>query len=265
MQKKRKDSNFFNMHPSLQILPFHSPNLPRKNPSPIHRKTMSSSDRLPIQDTRPQPQPVKHHHSARYYAQRVRESFTTRVTKVLCAIFLSFLLVALIVFFIVWLSLRPHRPRFHMIDFTVPGLAQKPGLDNAVITFNVTARNSNQHIGIYYDSMEGFVYYKDKQIGSTPLLHPFFQEPKTTTVVYGQFGIGTAMLAVNSRRWKEFVNDRQHGTVHFRLGIMSVIRFKVSTWKSVHRKMHVNCDVAVGSDGLILPAWKNRKCSVYFS
>ncbi|MBA0870342.1 hypothetical protein Goshw_011154 [Gossypium schwendimanii] len=47
--------------------------------------------------------------------------------------------------------------------------------------------------------MKGFVYYKDKQIGLTPLLQPIFQEPKTTTVVYGQFGVGAAPLAVNSR------------------------------------------------------------------
>ncbi|XP_022777394.1 NDR1/HIN1-like protein 10 [Durio zibethinus] len=236
---------------------------------------MSNSDRLPIrytqQGSQPQPQPhplpqsqqpVKRHHTARYYAHQVRESFTSRVTKILCAIFLSLLLLVGIVFFILWLSLRPHRPRFHMIEFKVPGLAQPLGFENAEITFNVTARNPNQHIGIYYDSMVGSVFYKDHQIGSTPLLDPFYQEPKTTTIVYGTFGAAT--LTVNSNRGKEFMGDRQQGTVVFRLDITSVIRFKVSTWDSKHHKMHVNCDVAVGPDGSILPAWKNKKCPVYF-
>ncbi|MBA0870343.1 hypothetical protein Goshw_011154 [Gossypium schwendimanii] len=116
---------------------------------------------------------------------------------------MSFLLVALSVFFIVWLSLRPYRQRFPMIDSMVPSLAQKPG---------------------------------------------------------------STMLSVSVQlRLLSTADDRQHGTVFFRLGIMSVIRFKVSTWKSVHHEMHVNCDVAVGSDGLILLAWESRKCSVYFS
>ncbi|XP_022721116.1 protein NDR1-like [Durio zibethinus] len=229
---------------------------------------MSNSERLPIRSTQqefqPQPkQPIKRLHTARYYAHRVRESCTTRVTKVLCAIFLSLLLVVGIVSFILWLSLSPHRPRFHIMQFTVPGLAQPSGFENAQITFNVTARNSNQHIGIFYDSMVGSVIYKDQQIGSTSLLEPFYQEPKTTTIVYGTFGGAT--LTVNNNRWNEFRNDRQQGTVVFRLDITSVIRFKVSTWKSKHHKLHVNCDVAVGPDGSILPAWKNKRCPVYFS
>ncbi|OMO76728.1 Late embryogenesis abundant protein, LEA-14 [Corchorus capsularis] len=195
---------------------------------------MSNNDRLPIRYTQqehqpqtqpgpPPQQPLKRHHTARYYAHRVRESFTTRVTKIICAVFLSLLLVVGIAFFILWLSLRPHRPRFHIEEFTVPGLAQPEGFENAQITFNVTARNSNQHIGIYYDSMVGSVYYRDQQIGSRPLLDPFYQEPKTTTVVYGTFGGAT--LTVNSNRWKEFMNDRQQSTVLFRLEITSVITF----------------------------------------
>ncbi|KAA3478823.1 NDR1/HIN1-like protein 12 [Gossypium australe] len=99
---------------------------------------------------------------------------------------MSFLFVALTVFFIVWLSLRPH-------------LWLKNQARQCCNNVQYQARDFNQHIGIYYNSMKGFVYYKDKQIGLTPLLQPFFQEPNTTTVVYGQFGVGAATLAVNSR------------------------------------------------------------------
>ncbi|KAK8484035.1 hypothetical protein V6N11_066616 [Hibiscus sabdariffa] len=232
------------------------------------------SDMLPVRYTlqdypaQPNPQhqpqqPLKRHHTARYYAHRVRESFTNRVIKILCTIFLSVLLLVGIVLFILWLSLRPHRPRFHIADFTVPGLAQPSGFENALVSFNVTDRNSNQHIGIYYDSVVGSIFYQDQQIGSAPLMDPFFQEPKTTTIMYGTFTGAT--LTVNSNRWKEFMDARQQGTVVFRLEITSVIRFKVTTWDSKRHKMHVNCDAAVGQDGSILPAWKNKKCPVYFS
>ncbi|TYH13931.1 hypothetical protein ES288_A06G178600v1 [Gossypium darwinii] len=126
-----------------------------------------------------------------------------------------------------------------------------------------TARNPNQHIGIYYMSMVGSIFYEDQNMGSSPLMDPFYQEPKTTTIVYHTFNV--ASLTVNSRRWKEFMDNRQQGTVVFRIDIMAVIRFKVSTWGSKHHKMHANCDVAVGQDGSILPAWKNKKCPVYFT
>lgn len=188
---------------------------------------------------------------------------TTGVTKILCAIFLFLILVVGIVFFILWLSLRPHRPRFYLVDFTIPGLSQPSEFENAQITVNVTVRNPNQHIGIYYNSMVGSIFYKDHNMGSSPLMDPFYQEPKTTTIVYHTFNVAT-LTTVNSRRWKEFMDNRQQGTVVFRLDIMAVIRFKVSAWGSQRHKMHVNCDVAVGQDGSILPAWKNKKCPVYF-
>ncbi|MBA0634266.1 hypothetical protein Godav_025284 [Gossypium davidsonii] len=95
-------------------------------------------------------------------------------------------------------------------------------------------------------------------MGSSPLMDPFYQEPKTTTIVYHTFNVAT--LTVNSRRWKEVMDNRQQGAVVFRIDIMAAIRFKVSTWGSQHHKMHANCDVAVGQDGSILPAWKNKKC-----
>ncbi|PQQ02166.1 protein YLS9 [Prunus yedoensis var. nudiflora] len=126
----------------------------------------NSPDRLPIQYPTPEPQRLKRQHTPRYYAHRVRESLTTRVSKLFCTIFLGLLLILGLIAFILWLSLRPHRPRFHIHAFTVPGLNQETGFANAEITFNATARNANHDIGIYYDSMDGSVYYKDQRIGS---------------------------------------------------------------------------------------------------
>ncbi|KAF2303644.1 hypothetical protein GH714_020562 [Hevea brasiliensis] len=115
---------------------------------------MNNFERFPVR-TGQEPPAIKRHHTPRYYAHRVRESLTTRVSKLICAIFLIILLVVGIVFFILWLSLRPHRPRIFIQDFSVPGLGQPNGFENALITFNVTARNSNQHIGFHYDNVEG--------------------------------------------------------------------------------------------------------------
>ncbi|XP_021894444.1 NDR1/HIN1-like protein 10 [Carica papaya] len=223
---------------------------------------MYERNRLPVRSDQ-QARPVQRHHSASYYAHRVRESLTNRVLKTICAIFLSLLFLLGIIAFILWLSLRPHRPRFHIREFSVPGLGQPQGFENAQIMFNVTARNSNQHIGIYYDSMEGSVFYKDQLVGSTPLLYPFYQEPKNTTIVYGV--LSGASLKVNDNRWMEFTSDRGRGTVMFRLEITAVIGFKVFTWDSKHHRMHANCYVAVGPDGNLLPSAKDKRCPVYFT
>lgn len=111
--------------------------------------------------------------------------------------------------------------------------------------------------------MDGAVFYKDQKIGSKQLLHPFYQEPKNTTVVADVF-TGEA-LTVNSHRWTEFINDRAAGKVAFRLEISSTIRFKIKMWGSKHHQVHANCDVSVGPDDVILPILKEKRCPVYFT
>lgn len=228
------------------------------------KKMYPSPERFPVRRDHQEPRPIKRHHTAHYYVHRVRESLTTRVSKLICAIFLSLLLLVGIITFILWLSLRPHRPRIRVHEFSVPGLNQATGFENARISFNASARNSNHNIGIQYDSVDGSVYYRDQKIGSTPLVsEPFYQEPKTTTVIDGSFSGAT--LTVNSQRWQEFLNDRARGTVVFRLELTSTIRFKVSSWESKRHRMYANCDVDVGPDGLILAISKDKRCPVYFS
>lgn len=215
---------------------------------------------IPISGNKP---PVQRHHSAHYYAHRVKESLTRRATKIFCALFLILFLVVCIAAFILWLNLRPHRPRFHVEEFSIPALAQQAGLDNAAIIYNVTARNANQIMGVYYDSMQLAVYYQDQHIGGSPLLFPFYQKPKNTTVIVGQ--LSGATLRVSSEQWQQFVADLGRGEVLFRLDVTSTIRFRISSWRSKHHKMHAHCPVGVGPDGFILPNYKDKRCRLYFS
>ncbi|KAI4374081.1 hypothetical protein MLD38_012120 [Melastoma candidum] len=225
---------------------------------------MRDPNQLPIHFTSsPEYQPVRRHHSTRYYVHRVQESLATRLSKMICSVFLTLLLVLGIITFVLWLSLRPHRPRFHVQQFLIPSLSQASGFENAEIEFNVTVRNANQHIGVYFDTMEATVYYRDQKVGSKTLLFPFYQPPKNTTVIADV--LSGATISVDNQRWTEFMNDRQLGTVPFRLDVTSMIRFKVSTWLSKHHRMHATCDVSVGSDGLILASYKDKRCPVYFT
>ncbi|XP_052183038.1 protein NDR1-like [Diospyros lotus] len=206
---------------------------------------------------------LKRNHTARYYAHRVRESLTRRVVKLICTIFLTFLFIIGLLVFILWLSLRPHRPRIHIRDFSMPGLAQANGFENAQVSFNVTARNSNQNMGIYYDAMEVTLYYQDQNIGGALIVGSFYEEPKNSTALTGILS-GGATLTVNNQRWMQFQADRSRGEVIFRLQLTSTIRFKVVSWTSKRHKMHASCAAGVGPDGLILASYRDKKCPVYF-
>ncbi|KAL3615006.1 hypothetical protein CASFOL_040667 [Castilleja foliolosa] len=211
---------------------------------------MRPDHQIPLQTT-PQDRPIKRHHTARYYVHRVKESLTTRVSKLICSIFLTLLFLVGIITFILWLSLRPHRPRFHVEGFSLPDVGQ--------IIYNVTARNSNQNIGVYYDSMQVAVFYEDQSVGGEPVLFPFYQGPKNTTVIAGQ------LSGVASERWHQFMAARTRGEAVFRLEVTSVIRFRISSWDSKRHRMHANCPVGVGQDGSLLPSYRVNRCPVYFS
>lgn len=223
---------------------------------------MHSQDQLPVHINQEDRQ-LRRHHTRHYYMQRVQESLAKRVSKVICGVFLTLLLIAGVIVFITWLSLRPHRPRFHVRDFSIPALTQPNGFENAQVIFNVTDRNPNQHIGIYYDAMQVTLYYQDQGIGGASLLFPFYQGSKNTTVLYGV--LSGATLTVNNGRWTEFQKDKAQGVVVFRLQFTSTIRFKLTTWGSKRHKMHANCDVGVGPDGSILAIYRDKRCPVYFS
>lgn len=95
----------------------------------------------------------------RYIAHRVQESLTSRFAKCCCSLFLSLLLIVAVIMFILWLNLRPHRPRFYLQSFSAPGLAQStsPAV-NSAFTFNVTDRNSNHKIGMKIHQKHPFFY-----------------------------------------------------------------------------------------------------------
>lgn len=207
---------------------------------------------------------LKRRHTARYYMHRVKESLTTRVSKLICSVFLSLLFIVGLITFILWLSLRPHRPRFHIQDFSIPSLAQDNGFASAQATFNVTARNPNLNIGINYNATHITLYFQNQNIGDEPLMSEgFYQKPKVTTILADTL-FGTRFV-VDEARWAQFLAARMRGVVEFRLEVTSDIKFKVSSWQSKTHKMHANCNIGVGPDGLLIARYRKPKCPVYFT
>nr|GEV08774.1 NDR1/HIN1-like protein 10 [Tanacetum cinerariifolium] len=208
---------------------------------------------------------VRRHHNAEYNKHHAKENLTTRVSKLLCAVFLGILFIVGIVLFILWLGLHPHRPRFYIHEFSIPslGLADTNGFSTAQVTLNLTARNLNIEIGIYYDTMNLTLYYKDQTIAETPLLSPFYQFPKNTAIIYGTLSRPT--LKIDKARWMQFLAARKCGEVSVKLDAASLIRFKVKTWGSRRHKMHANCEIRVGLNGMLLPSDKGKRCPFYFS
>ncbi|KAL5773360.1 hypothetical protein ACOSQ2_013284 [Xanthoceras sorbifolium] len=199
-------------------------------------------------------------------AKFLRISQHSSPAKLILAIFFTPLFVIGLILLIVWLGLHPHRPSFHIKHFSVPGLAQLNGSENANITFNVTIRNPNRRTWIHYESLDGSVYYKGQQVGVMPLLYSFNQGPKNTTILQQVFlGRTVTVSTANNKRWMEIMNDPTEGKMIYRLRLASIIQFKKSIWDKKHHRMHADCDVGIGPDGFILPSYVNNRCPVHLS
>ncbi|CAH9082374.1 unnamed protein product [Cuscuta europaea] len=207
-------------------------------------------------------------HTARYYFHQVKDSLTTRLSKFILSIILGGLFVIALIAFILWISLRPHRPRVRVEYFSFPALgngsAAAAGRDAHSISFNVTVRNSNQNIKIHYDAVLVKVSYDGQTIGNASFPKRFYQGAKNTTAFAGS--ITGAALNASSQHWTRLVAGASRGLVVFGLDLTSTIRFKVgSTWKSREHRMNTNCGVGIGTDGMLAAAYKDRICPMYFN
>lgn len=218
----------------------------------------------PVPTMEPPPPPFEHRlDRTQYVAKRMQDTLTSRVCRVFCSIFLTLSLIVAILVFILWLSLRPHRPRFHLAGFSTAGLSDNRTA--AVFSFHVLLRNPNQKIGIFYDNaMRGELFYRDDGVGAArELLPPFYQPPKNTTEIRGE--MSEQGLAVDQSLLSQIRADlAATGEVWFRLRLEAAIRFRVKTWDTHHHDMNVDCEAGVGPDGSILPAAEGRRCPIYF-
>ncbi|CAO2191339.1 unnamed protein product [Urochloa humidicola] len=199
-------------------------------------------------------------------ARRTRDSFAAALANTTCSFLLGLLLVAAVIVFVLWLGLRPHRPHFNIASFSISG-----GLDpdsspaGATLAFNVTDRNPNRHIGIYYDVMRASVHFYDALISSGPaaVAAGWYQPNKTTTSITGRLDV--LGPDITDASWPSFSAAVQAARVPLRLQFATAIRFRVNNaFHSGRQRMHVSCDLLLGADGNLLPESVGAACDRYF-
>ncbi|KAF0905263.1 hypothetical protein E2562_003864 [Oryza meyeriana var. granulata] len=197
-----------------------------------------------------------------YRLPMYRERPAVRCVNFLCAVLLTLVLVTGIIMFVLWLSLRPHRPRFFLNDFTIPNLNRQSGAVNLPVRFTVDEHNPNQKIGIRYDEIYGSVYYNDLLVASGPVYQPFYQPPKGDTPLQGE--LTASGPTPSDPAWQRFAGDAAAGSVGLRLLLNSTVRFQVKVWDSKVHHIKVECEFRLGGDGSLQQDYKNRQCTLYF-
>lgn len=174
---------------------------------------------------------------------------------------LSLLILAGLIVFFIWLALRPHKPRYYLEYASYPELNLTDRILSSRMELNLTTRNPNGRVGIYYYKMEGYIFYGDQRIAGSDI-GPFYQGHKAVTVLQPTFTAHSVILGKEAARDLRLENSA--GALELKLKLYARIRFKVGRWRSRHYNMRVKCDQLNLERNGGGNHFNHRRCGVYF-
>ncbi|THU55591.1 hypothetical protein C4D60_Mb11t08190 [Musa balbisiana] len=157
--------------------------------------------------------------------------------------------VALLVVLIVWLVLRPNKPKFYLQDAIVVqfNLTSGVGLLTSVFQITLSSRNPNDRIGVYYDRIDAYVLYKGQQITAATALPPGYQG-HNDVIVWSPYLYGAA-VPLAPYLADALYQDENAGYILLYVRVDGRLRWKVGSWISGHYHLQVNCPVFLTVDG----------------
>ncbi|KAL0555288.1 hypothetical protein IC582_009231 [Cucumis melo] len=158
---------------------------------------------------------------------------------------------------ILWLVFITHKIKFNVTDAT---LTQFNFTNNDTqLQYNLgiyfTIRNPNERVGIYYDTIEATAMYKDQNF-DTRLLTPFYQTPKTTSLLRGRFE-GQRAVVIGNNKVSELKSEKLAGVYSVDVKFRLSLRLKFGIYKIVRVRPKVECrfQVPLNSSGTSSFPW----------
>lgn len=161
------------------------------------------------------------------------------------SLLLLLIVIIAIVVGILFLVFRPKLPKYSIdgLRITQLNLSNNDSL-SATFDVNITARNPNEKIGIYYEGGSSInVFYTETQLcqGSLP---KFYQGHENTTVLTveltGQTQNATGLLT-------EMQAEQQRGSVPLTLKVRQPVRIKLGRLKLMKMNFRATCSLVVDS------------------
>lgn len=146
---------------------------------------------------------------------------------------------------ILFLVYRPKLPKYSIdgLRVTQSNLNSTDSSLSAGFDVNITARNPNRRIGIYYDGGSHItVWYNETQLceGALP---KFYQGHRNTTVLLlpmtGQVQNGTVLLAALQQQ------QQMTGNIPLRVRARQTVRIKLGSLKLMKMKFRIRCRLVV--------------------
>ncbi|CAK7342003.1 unnamed protein product [Dovyalis caffra] len=164
---------------------------------------------------------------------------------------------------IVWLIFRPiNKVKFHVTDVALTQFNYTNNMLQYDLAANVTIRNPNKKIGIYYDRIQARAFYEDQRFGYQALT-PFYQGHKNTSALNVVLK-GQQLVTLQGEELTRFNQETKSGRYGITLELSLRIRFKLGKVKTARFKPKVECDdlmIPLNGDYV---AGNNNKCKIKF-
>ncbi|KAK7284797.1 hypothetical protein RJT34_19550 [Clitoria ternatea] len=175
---------------------------------------------------------------------------------------LTVIIIVGIVVFLVWLIVRPNVVKVHVTDATLTQFNYTGNTLNYDMVLNITVRNPNKRLGIYYDRIEARAMFQGARFHSE-FPGPFYQGHKTTNLLNPVFK-GQQVLSLNDDQTSEFNKEKSTGVYEIDVKLYLRVRFKLGVFKTKTLKPKVTCDLHIplnSGNGASPPAtFETTKC-----
>lgn len=167
----------------------------------------------------------------------------------ICKLILTVIIIIGIAAFLFWLIVRPNVVKFHVTDATLTQFSYEGNNSTLYydLALNVTVRNPNKRLGIYYDRIEARALYHDARFDAQ-YPQPFYQGHKTTDVLSPLFK-GERMLVLDADQTQDYNKENATGVYEIDVKMYLRVRFKLGAFKTKTLKPKITCELRVPLEG----------------
>jgi hypothetical protein len=160
---------------------------------------------------------------------------------------------------VLWLVLRPNEIKVHATSASLTQFSLANGSLQYNLDVNMSIRNPNKRIGLYYDYIEAQTYYDGSRFGFDDSLKAFYQGHKNTSYIEPVFNGKNAL--VGDSVTSTYNKETSDGYYNIELKVRPTMRLKIWIFKIKHIKPKINCNLKVpvpGTSG----SFSDTKCDV---
>ncbi|KAI3511993.1 hypothetical protein L1887_19155 [Cichorium endivia] len=185
------------------------------------------------------------------------------IFNLICQILITVGIFLAVVGIIFWFIFRPNVPKFHVADATLTRFTLSPTNNTLYynLAVNMTFRNPNRRLGIYYDKIEANAMYHDQRF-ATADLQGFYLGHKMENNVNVVFK-GEQLVVLGGGDKSKYDSEKSDDVYNIDLKLRLKIRFKVWFAKTPKFKPKFECDLKVplSSKGKVSSAsFERTKC-----